>query len=205
MIAKPKAPHRASRRCQIDPTKVAKQYREATVVLHRVLFWVPSAPPPEDPRPIWFRSHRKTCLRPGFPRRRPDSAALPLLAVHAKFPLLRDFGCAIRAVHPDLSGYQITSLHCARSRAFDVNLVTTPGGPSRCSVMGQCVDFWYVGVSRPDTTNARPTILPSSGSPQSAFGCALMNPTPIATANWSWPRRSPRHHGRSSRREVPRG
>jgi transposase len=35
-----------------------------------------------------------------------------------------------------------------------------------------------VGVSRPDTTNSRPTIWPSSNSHQSAFGCALMSPRP---------------------------
>jgi len=35
-----------------------------------------------------------------------------------------------------------------------------------------------VGVSRPDTTNSRPTIWRSSSSHQSAFGYALMSPRP---------------------------
>jgi len=35
-----------------------------------------------------------------------------------------------------------------------------------------------VDVSRPDTTNSRPTISPSSNSHQSEFGCVLMSPRP---------------------------
>jgi transposase len=36
----------------------------------------------------------------------------------------------------------------------------------------------HVGVSRPDTTNSLPTILRSSNSHQSEFGCVLMSPRP---------------------------
>src|SRR4051794_4319374 len=38
-----------------------------------------------------------------------------------------------------------------------------------------------VDASRPDTTNSRPTIWPSSSSHHSEFGCALMSPRPNTT------------------------
>jgi hypothetical protein len=43
--------------------------------------------------------------------------------------LLRDFGRAVRAVHPDPQRMSIRPLQCVRSRAFHVILVTTSGYP----------------------------------------------------------------------------
>jgi hypothetical protein len=42
-----------------------------------------------------------------------------------------------------------------------------------------------VGVSQPDTTNARPTIERPSSLHQSAFGCVLMSPRPKKRCNFN--------------------
>jgi hypothetical protein len=52
--------------------------------------------------------------------------------------LRREFGRAIRAVHPVLRGISITPSPCARGRKIYMILVTTPSDPSpadrsRCS------------------------------------------------------------------------
>jgi len=64
-----------------------------------------------------------------------------------------------------------------------VHLALTPGEAHdnrRCSALLSALlpQTSSVGVSRPDTTNSRPTIWHSSSSHQSAFGCALISPRP---------------------------
>ena len=109
--------------------QVTKQYRQLPT-LDRARVRVPSVPPRENPRAIWSRSRRKTCLEPGLPRRRLAPAGRTTAAPHCpqNFLPLRDFGCAIRAVRPDLNGYLLTPLHCTlrqNSEAFHVNLKVT--------------------------------------------------------------------------------
>jgi hypothetical protein len=66
----------------------------------------------------------------------------------------------------------------ALARIFIARAISSNGSSTRSS---------NVGVSRPDTTNSRPTILPSSSSRQSAFGCALlMSPRPKIPNDLLW-------------------